>query len=323
MPAQDEHGTVKAETLSVYSEMSTDSDIVATLARGKSVRITLSVTNGNGTWCSISNIDTSKKLGFVPCNELDRQNAPSTAAAGIGGLSSLPFDPASSNQTPSRAQEHWAIAASAILSTFNRESLNTLSPGSNAVGDRHLLQNAWGISNRDELLQALDWIDQGGHRKLFSEIGARTANAAPGELAKFVSHLSAEDANSVTVAHRYHEKYSAQSIAAWDYARYINLCRWGIAAGYISEEEARPRVMHAAQILQQTFTSWRDFGENYLVGREFWSLHQTRIDGQAMRAVYERLLNDPGSLWNRTPWNLSLQPTELKKPNMAKPPSVP
>jgi hypothetical protein len=314
IPGQDERGTVKPESMPVYSEMSVDSDIVTTLTRGKVVRITLSVTNGDGVWCSISDTDTAQKLGYVRCNELDRQNVPSTAVAGAGGLSYGSFDPASANATPSRAQEHWAIAASAILSTFNRESLNTLSPGTSAQGIRHLLQNAWGISNRDELLRMLDWIDQGGHRRMFSEIGARTAKVAPEALAKAVSRLSPEDANSVMVAPRYYARYSTQSITGWDYGRYINVCRWGIGAGYISEEEARPRVMHAAQILQQTFTSWREFGEDYLVGREYWSLHQTRIDGPAMRAVEERLLNDPGSPWNRIPWDLSLQPSASTKP---------
>jgi len=65
-----ERGTVKVDSLPVYAEMSTDSDIVATLVRGKLVRITLSITNGDGSWCSVSNIDSSARLGFVRCEEL-------------------------------------------------------------------------------------------------------------------------------------------------------------------------------------------------------------------------------------------------------------
>ena len=313
--AQEETGTVKVDSLPVYGEMSTDSNIVTTLARGKRVRVTLSATNGEGSWCSISDIDSSAKLGFVRCEGLDRQNVPGTAASGTGMLSSVPFDPASSNQPRSRAQERWALAASAILSTYNHEPLDTLSSRDSVVEARRLLQNSWDISNREDLLKTLDWIDQGGHRQLFNALGSRAANLSPDELAKAASRLGAEDANSVMVAHQYYEKYSTQSIAAWDYARYINVCRWSVAAGYISEEEAWPRVMHAAQILQQTFTSWKEFGENYLVGREFWSLRQTRIDGQAMRAVYQGLLNRPASPWNRIPWNLPLQQSDSTTPN--------
>jgi len=307
MRAQGEKGTVKLAPLPVYAEMSSESDVVTTLAPGKSVRITFSVTTAGGAWCKVADVDSAEKLGYVRCDGLERQKAANTAAAGPGAALPGPAYQSSGNGMPSRAQKEWALAASAILSTFNHERLDTLSTNDSALGVRNMLQNWWSIGNRDEFLQALEWIDAGGHRQVFSELGARTADLSPEELSKAVSSLNAEDANSVMVAHRYYKQYGAQSITAWDYARYINLCRWGVAAGYISEAEAWPRAMHAAAILQQTFTSWSEFGENYLVGREFWSLSQTRTDGQRMRAIYEKLVNDRGSPWNRIPWNLPLE----------------
>lgn len=316
--AQDVRGTVRADSVPVYAAMSPDSDVVSTLARGRVVRITISVTGGDGSWCGISDVDSSAKLGYVLCDKLDRQNAPGAETStrqwisSGGAVSPAPVDGAA-NQAPSRAQEHWALAASAILATFNREPLDSLSIRANVLETKRLLQDSWGISNHDEFLQALDWIDRAGHRQAFSALGARAAQLSPDELSKAVSKLGSEDANSVMVAHRYYEKYAAQSIAGWDYARYINLCRWGVTAGYISEEEALPRVMHAAQVLQQSFSSWGEFGENYLVGREFWSLRQTKIDGQAMRSIERKLLSDPGSAWNRIPWNLPLQQSSSTK----------
>jgi hypothetical protein len=124
MLGQEERGTVKADSLPVYAGMSTDSDVVATLARGKMLRIMLSVTNGDGMWCSVSDIDSSARLGFVRCEQLDRQNVPSTAASGTGALSSVPFDPVFSTQPRSRAQEGWAVAASAILSEAAPKSMH-------------------------------------------------------------------------------------------------------------------------------------------------------------------------------------------------------
>jgi ankyrin repeat protein len=307
MRAQFGSGTVNSDSVPVYAATSADSDVVSTLARGKKVSVTLSITNSDGAWCGISDIDSSQKLGYVHCNQLDREKIPSTAATGTGALPGFPVGSAVANQSPSRAQQNWALAASAIVATHNHEPLDTLSSGGTVLGTKRMLQDWWGISNRDQLLQSLEWIDQGGHRQLFSALGARTASLSPEDLSRLVSQLDPEDANSLTIAHRYYGKYSTQSITAWDYGRYINVCRWGVAAGYLSEDEAWPRVMHAAQILQQTFTSWSEFGENYLVGREFWSLSQTKIDGQQMRAIYARLLNDGSSPWNRIPWGLSLQ----------------
>lgn len=302
--SQEERGTVKVDSLNVYSEMSADNDAVTTLTRGTVVRITISITNGEGSWCGVSKIGSSEKLGFVHCDGLDRENAPSTAASGGGAGAATPF---AASHTPSWAQKEWALAASAILATFNREPLGTLSSGGDPQRTKRLIRDSWGVANRDDLLGALSWIEQGGHRQIFSELGARTEKASPEQLKDALSRLDSEKANSVRVAHRYYEKFGMQSITAWDYARYINLCRWGVSAGYITESEAWPRVMYATVLLQQTFGSWREFEENYLVGREFWSLRQTVIDGQAMRAIGTRLLNDPGSPWNRIPWSLPLQ----------------
>jgi hypothetical protein len=57
--AQDARGTVMNESLQVYSEMSANSEGVATLAHGTVVRINLSVTNSEGSWCSVSSTDAS------------------------------------------------------------------------------------------------------------------------------------------------------------------------------------------------------------------------------------------------------------------------
>jgi hypothetical protein len=73
-------GTVNRDSLPVYPEATKESDVVLTLARGTVVRVGLSVTTGDGMFCSIFNADTSEKLGFVHCDGLDRQIVPSTAA---------------------------------------------------------------------------------------------------------------------------------------------------------------------------------------------------------------------------------------------------
>jgi hypothetical protein len=70
--AQDKKGTVKVDSLAVYSNMSADSDVVKTLARGTVVRILIRVSGGDGDWCSIASEDESSRMGYVPCTGLDR-----------------------------------------------------------------------------------------------------------------------------------------------------------------------------------------------------------------------------------------------------------
>ena len=76
--------------------------------------------------------------------------------------------------------------------------------------------------------------------------------------------------------------------------------------GYLTEDEAWDRIMPAARRLQRTFDSWKDLGENYLIGREFWSQEETERNGPLYREVYQHLLDDSASPWNRCAWNLDL-----------------
>lgn len=99
---------------------------------------------------------------------------------------------------------------------------------------------------------------------------------------------------------RYHERLGKKSLLGWDYSRYISLCRWRYPVGYLSREEAWDHIMPVARTLQNTFDSWQQLGENYLIGREFWSLEETRKNGHLYAAAYQKLLNDQGGPWNLT-----------------------
>jgi hypothetical protein len=72
------------------------------------------------------------------------------------------------------------------------------------------------------------------------------------------------------------------------------------------ETNAWRQIMPAAQQLQQTFDSWQDLQTNYLIGREFWSLEQTKKTGAPFQAAFEKLSEDPSSPWNAIPWNTPL-----------------
>ena len=129
-----------------------------------------------------------------------------------------------------------------------------------------------------------------------------------------------ELSHRIQIAKQHYKRLGPKSLLGWDYGRYVFLCRWGYFVGYITEEEAWHRIMPVAAKLQKTFDSWKDLGENYLIGREFWSLSQTKRDGQLYRDAFQRLLSDPASPWNRYPWNLDLGTTGIRadKPGFVK-----
>jgi hypothetical protein len=152
-------------------------------------------------------------------------------------------------------------------------------------------------------------LDEEGHRQAFAVVGERVSRLSAEEFQATLAApgMNGNLAHSLLVARDNYEKLGHRSLIGWDYSRYISLCRWGYLVGSLTEEEAWQRVMHAAQIIQGTFASWRELGENYLIGRDFWSYEATRRDGQIMRATCQELLRKPQSPWNQIPWNLDLE----------------
>ena len=315
--AQGTHAVVKVDSLPVYSslEVRRTGVPVPTLSRGTIVNVEWSVANGQGERCNISSKDGSVKLGWVDCNGLDIKTTPvgkATAVTATPALAAAAVEqlgPGSQTVTP--AQKAWGLAASALITEFNRHRHDILAGTAltpeNRDEERRSLQTWWNAGDRNGLLQAMSWIEQGGHRSQFEELGERVSQLSSEQVKEVVAQLDPEAANAVLVARRYYQKLGKVGIIGWDYARYISLCRWGYRAGYLSEDEAWNGIVEASRVLQKNFGSWRELGENYLIGREFWSLRQTQLDGAGMRAAYTRLLNNPNSPWNRTSWNVDLR----------------
>jgi hypothetical protein len=99
---QNKQATVKVESLAVHSSMSTESDVVSTLAQGTVVRILLTVTGEEGNWCNLATQNGSSKIGYVLCSGLDRPKEPLAAAAQTGPL---PQILGASSRTPAQASK--------------------------------------------------------------------------------------------------------------------------------------------------------------------------------------------------------------------------
>ena len=213
---------------------------------------------------------------------------------------------------PTRDQKLWALAVTGILTQANGSRHDTLGGLDNAASPRDqarsLLVGSWGINGRADLLKTLTWIENGGHRKGFDTIAKALQTATPDQLAEVDRAMASNPdlANQVSKVREYSARLGGKSIAGWDYTRYIVLCRWGYQADYLSEDEALRRIMPAAGVIQRTFSSWKDLGDNYLAGREFWSLAQTQGSGAAMRSASAKLLSNRQSPWVKMPWGLEL-----------------
>lgn len=224
------------------------------------------------------------------------------------GNAVLMANPPTAALTQEQKLRAWATCA--ILTERNHDSHELLGgsfPTSDTVLEQQkLLEKWWGITSREELLQALEWIDQGGHREEFNRMGAAldSLDDIQIENLKFEMRSDPKVVNKIRVAHMNYKVLEKKSLLGWDYSRYIALCGWGYVAGYLDENEAWEKIMPVARMLQRIFDSWEDVGQNYLIGRQFWSLNETAHGGTEMQRAYEKLCTDPASPWRRYPWEM-------------------
>jgi hypothetical protein len=182
---------------------------------------------------------------------------------------------------------------------------------------RFLVDSGWDIKNRDDLMDSLLWLDSGGHRSDFKQWGKKIQTLTSDEYEKLLVEYHGNDKtlNKIKVAAAYYSALGDKGLFGWDYSRYICLCRWGYLAGYLSEEEAWQKIMPVATLLQSKFDSWQDLGQNYLIGRYFWSYEETKQDGWKFKDAYMRLLDMPSSPWNRLSWDMDLKEKDASEPN--------
>jgi hypothetical protein len=221
--------------------------------------------------------------------------------------------------SPTQDQKLWALATCGILTESNQERHDLLGGCERTPDEIRAWQNGlakwWGVTNREDLLKSLKWIEGGGHRREFDQMARDLSAVTSARLtsirAQFATNPSIS--NKIEVVLKYKDDFGRKGIAAWDFDRYVALCGWGYIAGYLTEEEAWQRIMPAARLLQKTFDSWKDLGMSHVVGREFWSWKHTQERGDLTRQHYERLLTTPSSPWVRLRWDTDLSPTTGSK----------
>jgi len=234
----------------------------------------------------------------------------------------------SSSPKKTEAQHARALAFAAIIARINHEPFEVLAdvPITDELkkSTQKLLSDWWQVNSRIQLLDTLQWQENGGHRKILWEkcntLRSVPIEKLPDELVRGVKDKDEFNRNLVAALSLRAPKRKVLDITAWDYGRYISLCRWGYVSGYISEQEAWEHIMPVARFLQASYSSWDEYADDYLRGREFWSLNQTIQAGTLNRETVKSLLVADG-LWHKTAWDAPLGEGAVAEDNCLKPPS--
>ncbi|UOQ65013.1 DUF1266 domain-containing protein [Hymenobacter volaticus] len=142
----------------------------------------------------------------------------------------------------------------------------------------------WGISNAEEALDTLEWLREEGHRS------------------KYQSQLKSQPMHwqSLFAANPFLKTRAVTNVAAWDYARQVNVARWCYDYDYLTWEEAWQYIDDATQAALHTYDSWDSFAAGFVAGRIMWAPDNDLHDHIAETARY--LIEARYSPWRDIPW---------------------
>lgn len=218
--------------------------------------------------------------------------------------------------------KQWALAAAALPGMMRGLDAQTLAGrsknDSNTRKAQKWLRAEWDIDDEEEFEEVQDWLLETGHRTEFFEEIHRFKGFLPEQRRVYEQQLAAGELEAETVEEiaemqgrlalvdREGLALTQRGFLAWDYLRYLDNCRAGYLAGYLSEADAWDTMLSAAQILQSRYDGWEEVGEAFLQAREYWSTIETERNGAAWRNLFLQLREDPNSPWNQVPWDLAL-----------------
>lgn len=258
--------------------------------------------------------------------KLDLRNAEDTGhfdlTASFRNLDDYEYDFQNAEKLPAR---RWLLACAGPLSMQNDDGFMSLSgvaiTKENVERKRKSLTEWWGIHNREELLAMILKHSLDGHNASWQSMAnskedlllnpavIKTFPQLAEEIQTIRDRRKVVNENSTTVGNR--------GILAWDLGRNICLCRWGYRLGFLTKEEAYAIMLTQGMRIQQTYGSWKQYIDEYYIGRKFWDLEQFKEHEAENNRNTRRALMDPASPWCTVPWDTPLSIAAISQPESA------
>jgi len=219
--------------------------------------------------------------------------------------------------------EQWATAFNSNLAYANGYYANDLTVGYPIEALTGGLENAWGIQNKKELLDKLNWLSvEGGHTKYAHDLWAILINNPkpkwrPEIESLRLNYMSRDIDVTLQALMEYGDNLMngytmlrqstiiknecTPNILAWDLQRAIFLTRSGFDMEWLTKEEALEYIVKFAELARKTYSSWEEYSYSFLMGFYMWSgdpdrLEQ-RVDG------HNDLLSNEKSPWKILSWD--------------------
>jgi len=191
-------------------------------------------------------------------------------------------DIAEDKTAAAEGQEDWALGMGALLTAAYGGDAGLFgafvrAPGRGEPGAayacRALLEDTWGIADREALLGAVDAALEGEHDREFREAYKEVKNLSASEIRNRTRSMDKVDQYMWPRTKELGKKWGDKGILAWDLCRAAALVQWGYTAGYVTYSEALSLLEPAAEALRTTFSSWEQVYENFLEGY-YWCVRE-------------------------------------------------
>ncbi len=151
-----------------------------------------------------------------------------------------------------------------------------------------LLRDSWGITDYQSLIDMFNSLEEYGHSGAYKKLCGlldKYPGKSPVEIGA-VEHLEILDVTRLFYVRDTRKVAGDHGIEAWDEGREISILRWGIASGYISEQEVRKLIKPVIERIIKNYSSWEQFLDHYLLGRGFYGLTDCTQSEKIGGAVY-------------------------------------
>lgn len=135
------------------------------------------------------------------------------------------------------------------------------------------LKYNWEISSKEELLDIVEKyrLKQIGETVLFEETKA-VFNKNPQTPIKQIAIKECLECSSIVrlcVVSEMQDALGSHGMLAWDYGRILAALRFGVAVGWLDEDEAVSLAKPFIEELKNAYASWEDYASHYALGRKF------------------------------------------------------
>lgn len=217
-------------------------------------------------------------------------------------------------ETPTLEQKRWALAGGAFNVQIDLKYSNVLAgiepvPRGRRLVTHHNLAKFYNIYSRQDLLDYLQGLQDRGFRAAYDQLAAHWASADEEKWQALWMDFRVADEELLPIywVRGYAHALGKNGVIGYDLREYMDGCRAGYRAGYLTEEECWRRIMPAARLAQSLFGSWEEYILSYLVGFQIeYPWDTVRVDAGKRWILLAYLIHDEKSPLKDLSWDMDL-----------------